>query len=152
MSERTPTGPRGPRGLHARLRATTFLEDADVHFPAYDAVLTNGRSLVTGEQTTGSTSASTGRTDTRADVVVVGAGSAGSVIVRRLIDAGRRVILLEAGGADANPAIHDPARLGEIQQGPDDWDYVTVPQPHAADRRLILPRGKVLGGSTRSTR
>jgi choline dehydrogenase len=83
----------------------------------------------------------------RADVIVVGGGSAGSVIVRRLIDAGHRVILLEAGGADLNPAIHDPARLGEIWHSSDDWDYFTVPQPHAADRRLHLPRGKVLGGS-----
>jgi choline dehydrogenase len=87
------------------------------------------------------------QTSARADVIVVGAGSAGSVIVRRLIDAGRRVILVEAGGADVNPAIHDPARLGEIWHSPDDWDYFTVPQPHAADRRLHLPRGKVLGGS-----
>jgi choline dehydrogenase len=83
----------------------------------------------------------------RGDVIVVGGGSAGSVIVRRLIDAGHHVILLEAGGPDLNPAIHDPARLGEIWHSPDDWDYFTVPQSHAADRRLHLPRGKVLGGS-----
>jgi choline dehydrogenase len=83
----------------------------------------------------------------RPDVIVVGAGSAGSVLVRRLVDAGRRVVLLEAGGHDTNPAIHDPARLGEIWHSADDWDYFTVPQAHAADRRLHLPRGKVLGGS-----
>ena len=83
----------------------------------------------------------------RPDVIIVGAGSAGSVITRRLIDAGKRVLLLEAGGPDVNPAIHDPARLGEIWHSPDDWDYFTVPQAHAADRRLHLPRGKVLGGS-----
>ena len=83
----------------------------------------------------------------RPDVIVVGAGSAGSVLVRRLVDAGRSVVLLEAGGHDTNPAIHDPARLGEIWHSADDWDYFTVPQPHAADRRLHLPRGKVLGGS-----
>ena len=83
----------------------------------------------------------------RPDVIIVGAGSAGSVITRRLIDAGKRVLLLEAGGTDVNPAIQDPARLGEIWHSPDDWDYFTVPQSHAADRRLHLPRGKVLGGS-----
>src|SRR5476649_1848541 len=85
--------------------------------------------------------------DERPDVIIVGAGSAGSVITRRLIDAGKRVLLLEAGRTDVNPAIQDPARLGGIWHSPDDWDYFTVPQAHAADRRLHLPRGKVLGGS-----
>ncbi|MEZ5213412.1 MAG: GMC family oxidoreductase N-terminal domain-containing protein [Microbacterium sp.] len=55
--------------------------------------------------------------------------------------------LLEAGGEDTNPAIHDPMRMGELWHSADDWDYRTVPQEHAADRRLHLPRGKVLGGS-----
>ncbi|GAA4524128.1 GMC family oxidoreductase [Amycolatopsis samaneae] len=81
------------------------------------------------------------------DVIVVGAGSAGSVLARRLADAGARVRLLEAGGPDTNPAIHDPARAGELWHGPEDWDLHTVPQRHAANRRLHLPRGKVLGGS-----
>ncbi|MBM7776145.1 choline dehydrogenase-like flavoprotein [Actinokineospora baliensis] len=81
------------------------------------------------------------------DVIVVGAGSAGSVVARRLVDAGARVTLLEAGDRDTNPAIHDPARAGELWHGPQDWDHHTVPQPHAANRRLHLPRGKVLGGS-----
>ncbi|MGC7098806.1 GMC family oxidoreductase [Amycolatopsis lurida] len=81
------------------------------------------------------------------DVIVVGAGSAGSVVARRLADAGAAVRLLEAGGPDGNPAIHDPSRAGELWHGPEDWDHYTVPQPHAANRRLHLPRGKVLGGS-----
>jgi choline dehydrogenase-like flavoprotein len=46
-----------------------------------------------------------------ADVVVVGSGSGGAVVARRLVDAGVRVVLVEAGGADENPAIHDPPRL-----------------------------------------
>ena len=81
------------------------------------------------------------------DVIVVGAGSAGAVVARRLIDAGARVLLLEAGSTDSSPAIHDPARAHELWFAPEDWAYHTVPQPHAADRRLHWPRGKVVGGS-----
>lgn len=83
----------------------------------------------------------------RFEVIVVGAGSAGSVVARRLHDAGQRVLLLEAGGPDSNPMIHDPVGMATLWHGPEDWDYFTVPQEHAAGRRLHLPRGKVLGGS-----
>ena len=83
----------------------------------------------------------------RYDAIVVGAGSAGSVVTRRLIDAGRRVLLLEAGGPDTNPMIHDMVGMGSLWHGPEDWDYYTVPQAYADNRRLHLPRGKVLGGS-----
>jgi choline dehydrogenase len=48
------------------------------------------------------------------DVVVVGAGSAGCALTRRLVDAGTSVLLLEAGGPDDSPAIHDPARFHEL--------------------------------------
>jgi choline dehydrogenase len=83
-----------------------------------------------------------------ADVVVVGSGSAGSVIARRLVDAGATVVLLEAGGVDANPAIHDPARLFELWDGEDDWGYRTAPQAACGGRQVHWPRGKVLGGSS----
>ena len=83
-----------------------------------------------------------------ADVIVVGSGSAGAVVARRLVDAGAQVVLLEAGDADLNPAIHDPARLFELWDSEQDWGYRTVPQAACAGRELHWPRGKVLGGSS----
>jgi len=82
------------------------------------------------------------------DVVVVGSGSGGSVVARRLVDAGADVLLLEAGGPDENPAIHDPSRLFELWEGAEDWNYRTVPQAACAGRELSWPRGRVLGGSS----
>ena len=83
------------------------------------------------------------------DVIVVGGGSAGAVVARRLVDRGDvRVLLLEAGGPDTNPAIHDPGRVHELWLAEEDWAYETAPQPHASGRRLAWPRGRVLGGSS----
>ncbi|MBT2488430.1 GMC family oxidoreductase N-terminal domain-containing protein [Streptomyces sp. ISL-96] len=82
------------------------------------------------------------------DVIVVGAGSAGCVVTRRLVDRGAEVLLLEAGGEATNPAIDDPLRFGELWFGEQDWAYRTTPQEHAAGRRLHWPRGRVLGGSS----
>jgi choline dehydrogenase len=58
------------------------------------------------------------------------------------------VLLLEAGGPDVNPAIHDPGRVHELWLSEEDWAFETVPQRHASDRRLAWPRGRVLGGSS----
>lgn len=82
------------------------------------------------------------------DHIVVGAGSAGCVIARRLVDAGRRVALVEAGGPDYNPAIHKPNRSWELWNAPEDWAYTTEPQRHSLKTSLFWPRGKVLGGSS----
>ena len=86
--------------------------------------------------------------DLQPDVIVVGGGSAGAAAARRLVDEGIRVLLLEAGGRDTNPAIHDPTRAHELWFADEDWAYKTVPQEHAAGRQLHWPRGKVLGGSS----
>ena len=82
------------------------------------------------------------------DHIIVGAGSAGCVIARRLVDAGRKVALVEAGGPDSNPAIHDPLRAWELWNSPEDWAYLTEPQEHSLKTSLSWPRGKVLGGSS----
>ncbi|MDR7292868.1 GMC family oxidoreductase [Pseudoglutamicibacter albus] len=81
------------------------------------------------------------------DCLVIGAGSAGSVIARRLLDAGHTVTVVEAGGQDANPDIDDVSRLGLLWSGPHDWDFATTPQANAANQQIQIPRGKVLGGS-----
>lgn len=81
------------------------------------------------------------------DFIVVGAGSAGCVLTRRLLDAGKKVCLVEAGGDETNPNIDHLNNLGLIWHSAQDWDYYTTPQPGAMDRRIHLPRGKVLGGS-----
>lgn len=83
----------------------------------------------------------------RLDYIVVGAGSAGNVIARRLVDAGQRVAVIEAGGQDTNPIIQDVFAAGALWHGPEDWDYYTTEQEGCGGRRLHLPRGKVMGGS-----
>ncbi|MEJ6548893.1 GMC family oxidoreductase N-terminal domain-containing protein [Corynebacterium sp. USCH3] len=79
--------------------------------------------------------------------IVVGAGSAGCVVARRLIDAGEKVTVVEAGGYDENPLIETVWSSVMLWHGPEDWDFQTVPQEHCGGRRLHLPRGKVTGGS-----
>ncbi|WP_296477563.1 GMC family oxidoreductase, partial [Roseinatronobacter sp.] len=88
--------------------------------------------------------------DQEADVVIVGAGSAGCVLANRLsADPSLRVLLIEAGGRDLNPWIHVPVGYFRTMGDPAlDWCYMTEPDPGLNGRRLPWPRGKVLGGSS----
>jgi len=83
------------------------------------------------------------------DILVIGSGTAGSVLAARLSeDAGVMVGLVEAGGAAVDPRIAEPAQWPLLQGSAIDWAYRTIPQPHTANRVHEWARGKVIGGST----
>jgi choline dehydrogenase len=83
------------------------------------------------------------------DFVIVGAGSAGCVLAARLTEeANVRVLLLEAGTAREPPAARIPAAFSKLFKTRHDWAYYTEPEPALGGRRLYVPRGKLLGGSS----
>src|SRR4051794_18727074 len=86
------------------------------------------------------------------DYVIVGGGSAGSVLANRLsADPSTRVLVLEAGRPDyrLDPFIHMPAALAfPIGSRYYDWRYESEPEPLMNGRRIFHARGKVLGGSS----
>ena len=82
------------------------------------------------------------------DYVIVGAGSAGCVVAHRLGQAGRSVLIIEAGAPATLPAISVPPDWPQLEGSSADWRYVTVPQRHLGGRIIPYPRGKVVGGSS----
>ncbi|MEX0281375.1 MAG: choline dehydrogenase [Arenibacterium sp.] len=84
-----------------------------------------------------------------ADFVIVGAGSAGCAMAYRLSEAGASVLVIEHGGTDMGPFIQMPGALSyPMNMKRYDWGYLSEPEPHLNNRRLVCPRGKVIGGSS----
>jgi choline dehydrogenase-like flavoprotein len=83
------------------------------------------------------------------DYLIIGSGTAGSVLAARLSeDPALKVGLIEAGGAASDPRIAVPAQWPLLQGSAIDWAYRTLPQRHTAGRVHEWARGKVIGGST----
>lgn len=83
------------------------------------------------------------------DLIIVGGGTAGSVLAGRLTESGRtRVALVEAGDAPASMLVRMPAGMAKLFKSPFDWAFESEPHPGLGDRRVFIPRGKMLGGSS----
>ncbi|GAB6029440.1 hypothetical protein CHUAL_005198 [Chamberlinius hualienensis] len=86
------------------------------------------------------------------DFIVVGAGSAGSVLANRLSEIPNiRVLLLEAGGNETLTS-EVPLFAGQLQLSPLDWNFTSTPQKYSClafwNQTCLWPQGKVLGGSS----
>jgi choline dehydrogenase len=84
------------------------------------------------------------------DYIVVGSGSAGSILAARLSEDPKvSVVLLEAGGSDVHPFVRMPSALSIPMNLPRyNWGFESEPEPGLGGRRLDCPRGRVLGGSS----
>ncbi len=82
------------------------------------------------------------------DYIIVGAGSSGSVLARRFVDAGKKVLLIEAGHL-----VKETANIDKVEGFPNlwgskyDWAYQTIPQKDLSNRIININQGKVVGGS-----
>lgn len=81
------------------------------------------------------------------DIIVIGGGSGGSAVTGRLIDAGKSVCLLEAGGRNNNMLVKTPGFMPFLLKNTN-YRYETVPQKGLNGRIGYQPRGKGLGGSS----
>src|SRR6201995_2985058 len=88
-----------------------------------------------------------------ADYVVVGSGSSGAAVAGRLAQSGASVIVLEAGKSDEQFLVKKPGMIGPMHSVPEikkrvDWGYYSTPQKHLLDRKMPVPRGKMVGASS----
>src|SRR5260370_4379 len=83
------------------------------------------------------------------DYIIVGPGSAGSVLPNPLTERPEASALaVEAGGNGDVPGITNPADTPKFLQSAVDWAYFTEEEPYLNHRKIYWPRGKVLGGSS----
>jgi choline dehydrogenase len=83
------------------------------------------------------------------DFIVLGAGSAGSVLANRLSEhPDARVLVIEAGGTEIGPNVENPSVWYTLLGSDIDWGYTTVPQDGLNGRSTYEPRGKIIGGSS----
>ena len=80
------------------------------------------------------------------DYIIAGAGSAGCTLANRLVNAGKRVLLVEAGPADNTRFIDMPATFAKVIGTARSWIYESDPEPAVGGRRLPIPQGRTLGG------
>jgi choline dehydrogenase len=83
------------------------------------------------------------------DYIVVGAGSAGAAVAHRLSADSRNAVLLLEAGAASHPWSRIPIGYARLLTNPAaNWLYSAEPEPSTHGRRLPVPRGKLLGGSS----
>jgi choline dehydrogenase len=87
--------------------------------------------------------------ETGYDYIIVGSGSAGSVLANRLSARPEiKVLLLEAGGSDNSFYVRMPAGIANLSGPRFNWGYETAPQTAMKGRRMYWPRGRLIGGSS----
>ncbi len=83
------------------------------------------------------------------DFIIVGGGSAGSVLAGRLSEiSSAQILLLEAGGSDRHPFYHLPAGFAKMTKGIGSWGWDTVPQRHMKNKVFRYTQAKVIGGGS----